>query len=147
MKISNNTLLNQYLPADYTDTYQREIKGKKEFQPEELLKMMFINLPLWIDGLMKLRSILVKPLGLKSNGFKEHLPKMVQSQNEHEIVWGMNDKHLCFYASVWRSEKIGDKQTIGVTTIVRYNNLLGKFYFFVIKPFHGIIIKSILKRV
>lgn len=147
MKAPNSTLLNQYLPVDYTDTHQREVKGKEEFKPEELLRVMFTNLPLWIDGLMKLRNIVVKPLGLKGDGFEEHLSKMVQSQNEREIVWGMNDKHLRFYASVWCSEKNGDKQTIGVTTIIKYNNFVGRIYFCMIKPFHKLIIKNLLRRV
>lgn len=147
MKVPNSTLLNQYLPVDYTDTYQREIKGKKEFLPKELLGEIFTNFPWWIDKLLKLRDILVKPLGLQGGEFKKYLLEMIQSQNEREIVWGMNDKHLCFYVSVWCSQWIENKQTIGITTIVKYNNLLGKVYFFVIKPFHKMIIKSMLKRV
>ncbi|MEG0889618.1 MAG: DUF2867 domain-containing protein [Bacteroides sp.] len=147
MKIPNSTLLSQYLPVDYIDTYQREIKGKKEFQPEELLKGMFTHLPWWIDGLMKWRNILVKPLGLRGGKFEQHLSEMILNQNENEIVWGMNDKHLCFYVSIWCSQRVDTKQTIGITTVVKYNNLLGKIYFFTIKPFHKIIIKSLLKKI
>lgn len=147
MKDLNDTLLARFLPVDYFDTCQREVRGKKEFSPKELLEMMFTRLPWWIGGLMRLRNLLVKPLGLKGDGFAEHLSEMIQCQNEREIVWGMNDHHLCFYVSVGCSSKDDDKQTIGITTLVKYNNLMGKVYFFVIKPFHRMIVKSLLKRI
>lgn len=39
------------------------------------------------------------------------------------------------------------KQELRITTVVKYNNWLGRAYFFIIRPFHGIIVKSILKHV
>lgn len=147
MKNSDSTLLSQFLPADYSDTYEREISNKKEFSSEELFRLLFSGLPSWIDNLMKLRNILVTPLGLKNDRFEAHLSEMIRCRNEREIVWGMNDKHLCFYASVWCTTKEGETQRIGITTFVKYNNRIGKIYFFAIKPFHKIIIKSLLKRI
>lgn len=147
METQGNTLLAQFLPANYSDTFQREVIGQEAFTPEELLSSLFIRTPWWVDSLMKLRNMLVKPLGLKGGEFKEHLAEMVLCQNESEIVWGMNDKHLCFYVSIGCSEWVENRQTASITTIVKYNNFVGKAYFFLIKPFHRIIIKSILKRI
>lgn len=140
-------LIDNYFPADYEDTYSRELHCRNAITPEELFNSMMVDLPKWVDKLMKLRSILVRPLGLKSDGFKEYLPKMIQCRNDNEIVWGMNDKHLLFYASMWCGEKYDDKQIIGMTTIVKYNNVLGRVYFFFIRPFHKLIIKSQLHRI
>ena len=33
-----------------------------------------------------------------------------------------------------------------MTTVVKYHNLLGKVYFFFIRPFHALICKWLLKR-
>ena len=38
-------------------------------------------------------------------------------------------------------------QTFTITTVVKFNNRLGRLYFFFIRPFHKVIIRSMLKRV
>lgn len=142
-----DSLLSAFLPAHYIDTYQRDIYDAETLTAEKLFYTMFTDFPWWIGGLMKLRNTIVKPLGLKIGGFEERLSEMVQCHNDRELVWGMNDKHLCFYVLMWCNEKSEDKQTIGITTIVKYNNRLGRAYFFVIKPFHRLIVKSLLNRI
>ena len=62
-------------------------------------------------------------------------------------VLGMPDKHLDFHVSMWCGEYHEGKQELRITTVVKYNNWLGRAYFFIIRPFHGIIVKSILKHV
>ena len=39
------------------------------------------------------------------------------------------------------------EQTFTITTVVKFNNRLGRLYFFFIRPFHKVIIRSMLKRV
>jgi hypothetical protein len=34
-----------------------------------------------------------------------------------------------------------------LTTVVRYNNVGGKIYFAVIRPFHGIIVRTMLRKI
>ncbi|MDR1652533.1 MAG: DUF2867 domain-containing protein [Prevotellaceae bacterium] len=35
---------------------------------------------------------------------------------------------------------------ISIITVVHFHNALGKVYFFVIRPFHKIIVKAMIKR-
>ena len=56
-------------------------------------------------------------------------------------------KHLTFYAALWCGEKESGGQTFTITTVVKFNNRLGRLYFFFIRPFHKVIIRSMLKRV
>jgi hypothetical protein len=56
---------------------------------------------------------------------------------------GEDDKHLNFRASVLKDKTNG---TVSLTTVVHYNNLWGRVYFFPVKPFHKIIMKALLKR-
>ena len=72
---------------------------------------------------------------------------MVLDKNLHEEILGMPDKHLDFNVSMWCGEYHEGKQELRITTVVKYNNWLGRAYFFIIRPFHGIIVKSILKHV
>lgn len=59
----------------------------------------------------------------------------------------MSDKHLTFYVSLWCKVSEANSQTLRITTIVKYHNRLGKLYFFVVRPFHKVIIRSLLERV
>ena len=137
-------LLIHYLPADYCDAYSREIECERAITVDDFLDITFNQLPKWVSYLLKLRNALVKPLGLDTSS---RLEKIICERNQNEIVFGMPDKHLTFHASLWCSPQEKGRQTLKITTIVTYNNRLGRFYFFIVKPFHKVIISSLLKRV
>lgn len=139
-----NSLIENYLPADYVDSFSRVVACKQAITPEEFCNLAFGQLPKWIDWLMKLRNAIVKPLGLDT---KSRFTNMIHAQNSSEIIFGMPDKHLTFHVSMLCGEYKDDKQQLQITTVVKYNNWLGRVYFFVIRPFHGIIIRAILKGV
>jgi hypothetical protein len=67
----------------------------------------------------------------------------VLDRNENEIVMGEKDKHLNFNTSVFIDR---ENAFIYLTTIVHFNNILGKAYFIPVKPFHKLIIKSSLRN-
>lgn len=104
------------------------------------------KLPKWVNWLMKIRNSIVGIFGLKTAKEERDGQTMyfaVIEQNENEIVMGEKDKHLDFRASV-----LVDKaySFLYVTTLVHFNNFGGRVYFFPVKPFHKIILKSLLKR-
>lgn len=106
---------------------------------------------------MKIRNCIVGLFGLKAGNKQEanvadHYSTgskavyfTVTDRNDCEIIMAENDKHLNFRASVLINRN-GTDSKIYLTTIVRYNNFLGRLYFMSVKPFHSIIMKSILKR-
>lgn len=148
MKVQNNicegSLIANYLPADYCDSFSKTIVSEKVVTPEMFMDIAFNQSPGWVDGLMKLRNAIVKPLGLEVD---IRFADTIREKSPNEVVFGMADKHLTFYASLWCGEKEPGGQLIAITTIVKYNNRLGRFYFFLIRPFHKIIMHSILNRV
>lgn len=141
--IPADSLIKNYLPADYMDSYSCVITSKQAIAPEEFHNLAFNQLPEWIDWLMRLRNAIVKPLGLNTEG---KFTDMLSDKNAHEEIFGMPDKHLNFHVSMWCGEYKDEKQELRITTVVKYNNRLGRIYFFIIRPFHGIIIKSILNH-
>lgn len=143
-ELLEDTLIRNYLPADYCDSFSRDIKCGRRITSREFREMTFSSLPGWIDGLLSLRNALVKPLGLDT---ETSFDDTIRAENENETVFGMPDRHLTFYASLWCGEFKDNGQTLRITTIVRYNNALGKVYFFFIRPFHGLIIRALLKHV
>lgn len=104
---------------------------------------MFIQYPKWALWLLKLRDFIVKPLGIKaSKSFKE----LIREENSHEIILGTKDKHLTFYVSISCIETRCNEQIASITTLVKYNNILGKMYFVAIWVFHKFIVHKMLKR-
>ena len=125
-------LITKYLPADYTDSFQKTISSESSIQVNDLFKLMFIEYPKWGLWLLKVRDLIVKPLGLKTN--KTFIDLIIE------------DKHLTFYISIYCSKNYNKRQSVSLTTIVKYNNLLGKIYFYIIWIFHRIVVKYLFKR-
>lgn len=143
-KIHKGSLIDNYLPADYLGSFSKEVVTHENITPDAFFDMAFNRFPVWIDWLLKLRNKLVKPLGLDTTS---RFSDSVCERSVNEIIWGMPDKHLNFHVSMSCGEYKNDKQELRITTIVKYNNRLGRMYFFFIRPFHKIIIYSLLKRI
>lgn len=136
-------LIARYFPGDYIDVHSTKVARGRTISPGEFCEMAFGQLPLWIRYLLKLRNAIVKPLGLDT---KSRFTDMICHENSEEVVFGMPDKHLTFYVSMICQECKDGKQELKITTVVKYNNTLGKIYFFIIRPFHSLIVRSILRN-
>lgn len=136
-------LITKYLPADYADSFAKTITDKPYLSAKELFDQIFLQHPKWVEFLLNLRDRLVKPLGLKTN---KSFEEMIIEQNNHEIILGTQDKHLSFYVSVCCPEPDNATQTISITTLIKYENLLGKIYFAAIWLFHRTIVPFLFKR-
>ncbi len=111
----------------------------------------------WIKFLMKLRNRIVRIFGLSGEDEKameaDYYPVgsramffEVTARNENEIVMAEDDKHLNFRTSVVVESNGTETACVYMTTLVHYNNVWGRFYFWFIKPFHRIIIREQLKK-
>ena len=157
-EIPPDSLVRQVFPADYTDAFRCEIPGEAVFSADDLQVSFWTVMPGWVNALFRLRNALVKPFGLKGGDSSDSFKKIEQAirtgdpdgmisvpfKNERETVLKLSDKHLDAYLSFYL-EKGTDTAAVTVVTVVRFHNLLGKVYFFFIKPFHKIIIKAMLE--
>ena len=133
---------NGFEKIDYSDSYS--IKKTTHKSMEDISKEI-MTLPDWAIFLFSLRNKIVKKFGLKTdtkNNEQKTFFTLIE-KNKNEIVLGEDDKHLNFRASIMR-EQLED--TIILTTVVHFNNGFGKVYFFLIKPFHKLIMRTLLKR-
>lgn len=158
-KLPEDSLITKDLSeVDYFDSYM--INKQITYTIEEIAEKIF-TLPKWVKGLLKIRYyLLVKPFGLKTgikkeyNSFHqdEHSIRnnfgdvSVLSKNENEIVLGNDDKHLNYRVSVLKI-KTTNSHEIYLSTVVHFNNNLGKIYFSVIKPFHKVFVKLMLEKI
>jgi len=144
----NSAISNGFERVDYFDVY-RVVKSTT-LSAEEVTAKIF-KLPHWVIWLMKIRDSLVGIFGLKTEkelregqlGERQTTLFHPMKQNENEIVMGENDKHLNFRVSVLVDR---ENSFIYLTTIVHFHNFWGRAYFLPVKPFHKLIVKSLLKR-
>lgn len=139
----DNILITKYLPANYEDCFTDIIKDKPLISSKELFNLIFVQYPKWILFFLKLRDLIVKPLGLQTNKSFEDI---ILEQCNNEIILGTEDKHLTFYVSLFCSDINNGKQTISISTVVKYKNILGRLYFATIWLFHRIIVHYLFKR-
>lgn len=141
---------------DYYDAYSITINGRNSFSIDFLFSKFSNISPAWMQALMKIRNFLVSFIGLKTgeldtvseNDLKEGCRIgffIITARNENEIVFGEDDKHLNFESSLLLKSD-GENKYLYSITIVKFHNFTGRAYFFFIKPFHKLIIRSVLKQ-
>ena len=121
---------------------------------QNITNLIFNSPPKWVVALFKFRNSIVMLFGLKTGKPDDHTDVFAEggyvsffkiySVKEKEIVLGANDSHLNFRAIV---KNDGSEQfNIKVITLVEYNNLFGKIYMTLIKPFHRLIVKRLVRK-
>ena len=133
--------LNKYF--DYTDNFSEVVRTIRPISAEELAARFFCT-PQWIIALMKVRNAIIKPFGLKG---EKNLSDLVIVESDSLATISKSDRHLDFVIAFMTERRMNDSLYLSVCTKVRYNNRMGKFYFTIIKPFHKLICKILLKQV
>jgi hypothetical protein len=133
-----STVLDGFGEVHFHDTYQ--ITAATEKPAAEVAKEL-MRLPGWATWLFRLRNAIVGVFGLKADSADTDFPLI--SQTETEVVSGLGDSHLDFRASILKDPTAG---TIALTTVVHFNNVWGRVYFLPVKPFHKIIMRTLLRR-
>lgn len=148
----SSIILKNFGKVNYCDSYQ-VLKDTED--SIDKITTIFFCVPKWVDFWLRFRNLIVGVFGLKNEYEKcvaDYYPigsKAVMftviDRNDNEIVMAENDKHLNFRLSV-QFESTETQTFININTIVKFNNLFGKLYFLLVKPFHKIIIKRLLKK-
>lgn len=149
--LPKNSIVKEFINIiDYKDTFKVQL-DKADISIEEIYLNIFSYSPKWVDNLLNLRNKIVKPFGIitVTNEIKKENVKVgeksgifnIYAITENEIIAGENEKHLDFRVSILK-----DNETLTISTLVQYNNCLGKLYFFIVKPFHKIVVKSMMKN-
>ena len=140
--------------AQFGDAYQMTVEGLN-LDPQEAARRAVYGAPTWINALLKIRTVLVKPFGLKPGANPAREMATVDNigmfpileRKPDRLVLGMNDKHLDFRLLVDVKEMGGGQQSVTASTVVKTHNALGKFYLAIVKPFHRIIVPAMLAKI
>lgn len=151
-------MVETFLPADYLDVYRGRVNGTARFTPDDLMVCFWSRPSRWVKALFKIRKYAVRLVGIKSQ--ESENPDAIENcirtgaesdflsvaaKNEHEVVLRMADKHLDAYLSVY-VDTTPEYKEVYTLTVVHFHNQLGRFYFMVVRPFHRVVVKSMLKR-
>jgi len=149
----NSLLENIEMTFDYVDTFNIQLE-RNDVQSWEPIVAFFQCSPKWANILFRIRNKVVKLFGLKADlaNLGEMNPPFQKGDkfglfnlyeiNESEGILGEDDFHLDFRMSL----QIDENEVLHLTTAIKFNNVLGKMYLAIIKPFHKLIVKSFLKK-
>ena len=163
-KQPENSIISKKMNGDihYIDSFCIEIENAENYSVDYLVALLFSSIPEWVKILLRLRDFLVKPFGLETGTIPE--PETLDTslyynigeraiffpvidRSESEIVMAEDDKHLYFRTSVF-VEKASDEnfKNVYLTTLVQFHNIGGKLYFAPVKPFHQLIMRTLLLK-
>ncbi len=145
------------VPHDYVDSYSAVLNAK-DLIIEQVGISFFTSDPAWVGWLFALRNTIVSFLGLKTSNSETDRQKLlagfncevgqrlglfkVFDKNEHEVIIGEDDRHLDFRVSLFLDRQ---SNKLIVSTIVKFHNWLGRLYFLPVKPFHKLIVPTMVK--
>ena len=145
---------------NYEDRFSLILETKKIFDVYFIIVKLIKSIPKWFKFLLNLRNAIASILGLKKGKIEniyKNLEKLNLKQNQsirdififlkgkNHLIAELKDKHLDFRFSILIRQEDGITK-VSLSTIVKINNIFGKVYFFLITPFHRLIIPNILKR-
>ena len=152
------SLTEKFLPADYLVVHNFVVDTESEIVADDILVIFFTDFPIWVNVLFKLRNFMAKFVGLKSSEGSdlEEIEKCIRTgkayrlgsipaKSDNETVLLLSDKHLDAYISIL-VENEENRKTVSTNILVHFKNRLGRIYLSVIRPFHGAVIKNMLKR-
>lgn len=115
----------------WSDSYRVEVAGERS--APELYEALFAGAPQWFGTLMRLRDRIMAPFGVKP---ASTAPFPVVSSDAARMVVGYDDSHLDFRLVAEASPAGAGRTTFTMTTLVRFNNRLGRIYLGGVLPVH-----------
>ena len=109
-------------------------------------RRLFASPPAIVQRLLRLRDVFVRPLGLRTASGDDPLEGFpVLGRGEHEVLMGLDDRHLDFRVSLRLLQSGGAAESLQLTTTVTFHGAPGRLYFALIRPFHRRIVPAMLR--
>ena len=164
--LPESSLLQDDNTFEFVDAYRATIDDpKNEINITKICKLFFTIGPKWIERLFAFRNRTMKVFGLKvpeGNLDKASVVEEMKCEpgermglfqiferNGAEIILGEDDKHLDFRVSLLIENSAFEegRKELTISTMVKFNNGFGRLYFAPVKPFHSLVVPSMLKGI
>jgi hypothetical protein len=141
----------------FADYFHLSLKNDPRYSIDYLARRCLSYNPFWMKWLMDIRDAMVGVFGLKTGGITKKSNVLyfekgsvlvyfrVSERTDDVIVLEETDKHLNFriLLQVDKNE-IGEEIHFNFSTLVHFNNQFGRVYFALIRPFHILIVNSMI---
>lgn len=145
----DSAIIGWYDGADLVDAYAVRRPPGAPADAGAIAALVMSRPPAFFRILLKTRDAIMARFGVKTTAQlrgDDGRPRIdffpVISRSAQEIVLGEDDRHLDFRLSVL----LGPDDQVIATTAVRCHNTLGRVYLAVIRPFHILILRTLLER-
>lgn len=145
----DSAIADWYDGADLIDAYAVRRPPAMPADATAIATAMLSNPPPYFRTLIRLRDAIMARFGVKTTvALRQGAsgPRIdffpVLSATPDEVILGEDDRHLDFRLSV----RLTADDMVIATSAVRCHNLLGRAYLAAIKPFHILIVRSMLAR-
>jgi hypothetical protein len=159
-EVPEESALREFLAeAHFFDAYRAAL-GDTTLTPVEFFLHAVKATPAWVTGLMSLRNLIVRQLGLKDVGMMRSATGKpardyrigdrlgifsILANTESELLLGIDDRHLDVRVSILKPR---DKksQSYVVSTVVKVHNWLGHLYMLPVGRLHPLVVKALMRR-
>ena len=121
---------------------------------QEIAHLVLDTTPGWVKGLFRIRNKVAGWLGLQSTIPPDYNTEYrvggyisffkIVAIHERELIMGANDKHLNFRAIFTLTDE--DAFNVKFTTLVEYNNRMGRIYMAIVAPFHVLVVRRMVAQ-
>lgn len=155
----SSTILRSLPIVHYVDAFSQQLPARP--LAAAVAQALFQRAPGWVRALLWLRNAATKPLGLHpaAGADPENAPSgtgplragtrlalfQVFSVTPTEVLLGLNDQHLDFRVAVVVEPTGREGARVWLCTAVQFHNRLGRAYFTLIRPFHALIVRVLLR--
>jgi len=151
---TGSALASGYAGADLADAFVIMLPSGATRDINGLAKEILAHPSAWFRALLSLRDGIVAPFGIKTtsrllnDAAREKIYFFpVLHRTATEVIVGDVDVHLDFQASILLGKALPDgRQELILTTVVHCHNSLGRIYLFLIRPFHGVVVRDLMRR-
>ena len=160
VNIISEDLISGYLPADFEESLECTFFSNKIVTADDIQVLFWTDSPKWIKSMFALRGKIVELIGLKSGKGKDssalencirrggsYQMTSIPEKSADETILCLNDSHLVMYFSIKVTSNDSNLYTVKASTLVQFHKMLGRIYFYVIYPFHWIIVHAMLRSV
>lgn len=125
---------------------------------ESFVKAFLLDRPAWVRSLMRFRNAVMRRIPGYSDegadyaqgdvltvGRKVGPFDVISTDEERSWVAGLQESHLDALLIITRRNEAGTYR-FDVATLVKFHNCFGRLYFWLIKPFHVIVVRSLMRN-
>ncbi len=144
--------------ADHVDI--KTIESDRSMR--EFIAGMFSYMPAWMQFLYRVRSVFVRLLGMRQEGMPHAVTlapedisfrtgdataffKVEAAEEEAYYIASAKEAHLDAYLGLSVESISATRKRYHMVTIVHYNKWTGPVYFNVIRPFHHLVVRLMLR--